>query len=247
MTISASAWAEYVKKLGAMDAAATRKLGQYIGSYKGFSFNNPQHMKDLIDFAYALSVKYGEGAAELACEMYDEVGLASGLFLEPAVPADVAAYGEVAKAVNGTAKTRNENTIANAVGRLVKRAGADTMLKNAIRDGAQFAWVPHGDTCAFCIALASRGWQTVSSTTLKNGHAEHIHSNCDCTYAVRFDEKSGVKGYDPEKYLDMYESAEGDNPNDRINSIRRIKYQENRERINAQKRANYARKKMEQD
>ena len=45
------------------------------------------------------------------------------------------------------------------VSRLVKRAGADTTLKNAQRDGAEFAWVPHGDSCAFCLTLASRGWQ----------------------------------------------------------------------------------------
>lgn len=48
------------------------------------------------------------------------------------------------------------------VSRLVKRAGADTTLKNAQRDGAEFAWVPHGDSCAFCLTLASRGWQRAS-------------------------------------------------------------------------------------
>lgn len=28
------------------------------------------------------------------------------------------------------------------------------MLKNALRDGAEFAWVSNGDTCAFCMTLA---------------------------------------------------------------------------------------------
>lgn len=118
---------------------------------------------------------------------------------------------------------------------MVKRAGADTTLKNARRDGAQWAWVPHGDTCPFCITLASRGWQTASAKTLKGDHAEHIHSNCDCEFAVRFHSGTNVAGYDPEKYLKQYRDAGSD-----VNAMRRIDYAANRERINAQKRAAYA-------
>lgn len=82
----------------------------------------------------------------------------------------------------------------------------------------------------------------MSKNALKNGHAEHIHANCDCTYSVRFDGKSGVKGYDPQKYRDMYYGAEGDTPKERINSLRRMHYEQNRDVINAQKRAAYAEK-----
>lgn len=76
-----------------------------------------------------------------------------------------------------------------------------------IRNGAEFAWVPHGDTCAFCTMLASRGWQRASKKALKNGHAEHIHAHCDCEYAVRFGRESSVKGYDPDEYLRRYRAA----------------------------------------
>lgn len=109
------------------------------------------------------------------------------------------------------------------------------MLKNALRDGAEFAWVPNGDTCAFCMTLASRGWQRASKKAIKNGHAEHIHANCDCTYAIRFDPEVNVEGYDPDAYLKAYRDAGSD-----VNELRRIHYAENRERINAQKRAAYA-------
>ncbi|WP_291225020.1 hypothetical protein [Gemmiger sp.] len=126
----------------------------------------------------------------------------------------------------------------NGVSRLVKRAGADTTLKNAVRDGAEWAWVPHGDTCPFCITLASNGWQKASSKVLKGGHAEHIHANCDCEFAIRFDHNTTVAGYDPEKYLKQYRDAGGD-----VNAMRRIDYAANRERINAQKRAAYAERK----
>lgn len=137
--------------------------------------------------------------------------------------ADLPNYDEVAKSVNG-AKKQSEKLIPSAVGRKVKQVGADTTLKNAMRDGAQFAWIPSGDTCAFCLMLASRGWQYMSKKALKNGHAEHIHANCDCQYAVRFDGKSTVQGYDPDKYLEMYESADGETWEEKVNSMRRIAY-----------------------
>lgn len=249
MDISTKAWVNYVNKLTQLDAEATKKIGNYLSIYKGFDFSNERHMRDLIDYAYAISTKYGEGAAALACEMYDAVGLASGLFLEPANPAAIATYQDVAKAINGTAKSKNVEMIAASVGRLVKLAGADTTMENGIRDGAEFAWIPHGDTCAFCVALASRGWQTASLKALKNGHAEHIHSNCDCAYAVRFNENTKYKSYDPQKYEEMYygaalEPGQKINAKNRVNALRREFYAENKDKINAQKRAAYA-KRME--
>ena len=115
-------------------------------------------------------------------------------------------------------------------------------MQNAIRDGAYWAWIPSGDTCAFCITLASRGWQKASKSALKDGHAEHVHANCDCTYAVRFDDNLDVEGYEPQDYLDMYYDADGDSPQERINALRRKFYNENKEIINEQKRSAYAKK-----
>ena len=212
-------------------------MQDYIARY---GFGNTQA---IVDYAYALVTKYGEGSAALAAEMYDETAALSGQVLPPAVVADTANYGEVAKAIYGTIKrSKNPSSCGSTVSRYVKMAGADTTLKNAERDGAQFAWVPMGDTCSFCLTLASRGWQYMSRKAMKNGHAEHIHANCDCTYSIRFDSKSGVKGYDPDKYLAMYNNAEGNTPKEKINSMRRMQYQDPavRNKIRAQKREAYA-------
>lgn len=149
----------------------------------------------------------------------------------------------MAKTIVGTAKTNNEEIISSAIGRLVKQTGVDTTMQNALRDGAEWAWIPHGETCAFCIMLASNGWQRASRKALKNGHAEHIHANCDCTYAVRFDSSSNVAGYDPDKYFEMYSNADGHRAKDKLNSMRREFYAENSEEINAQKRDNYEKRK----
>lgn len=228
MQITAKTWNEYITRLSRLNQKAGQLMRQYIDTH------GTGDADALITYAAALVTKYGEGSAELACQMYDALAEAANAGVpaaEPAVPAD---YGEVARMVNAT-KNQNPANLPNGVSRLVKRAGADTTLKNAVRDGAEWAWVPHGDTCPFCITLASNGWQKASSKVLKGGHANHIHANCDCEFAIRFDHKTTVAGYDPEKYLKQYRDAGGD-----INKLRRVNYAANKERINAQKRAAYA-------
>jgi hypothetical protein len=181
--------------------------------------------KALLDYAFALSQHYGQAIGALSCQMYEATAAAQGAVIPTAEMAELPEYGEVAKAIHGTMK-QSQNNVPATIARLIKQVGADTTLKNAGRDGAEFAWVPHGDTCAFCITLASRGWQRVSKKALKNGHAEHIHAHCDCEYAVRFDGKSSVAGYDPDKYLEEYYNAEGNTPKEKINSMRRARYAE---------------------
>lgn len=242
MRISESSWKRYVGALRKVSDKATESMLHYIGE-----FGIPRQGEDWNDFifaAYNISTKYGEAAATLAAEMYDVVADLSGVSVAPAVPAEPASYHTVAETVQGVAKqSGNAETVAGAVGRLVKQAGADTTLQNALRDGAEFAWVPSGDTCAFCITLASNGWRKASKKAVKNGHAEHIHTNCDCTYAIRFDSSTEVPGYDPAHYLTLYETAGGVSPKDRINALRRELYAENKDKINAQKRAAYAARK----
>ena len=232
MQITANAWNEYITRLSRLNQKAGQLMREYIGSH------GTESTDDLIAYAYGLVTKYGEGSAELACQMYDALAEAANAGVPAAEPAEPADYGEVARMVNAT-KNQNPANLPNGVSRLVKRAGADTTLKNAVRDGAEWAWVPHGDTCPFCIMLASNGWQKASSKVLKGGHAEHIHANCDCEFAIRFDHNTTVAGYDPEKYLKQYRDAGGD-----INKMRRVNYADNKERINAQKRAAYAARRL---
>ena len=220
MKITLQSWIRYKDRMARIDQRAADELTafvQRIGGYQG-------HEEETIEFAYGLATRYGEAAAAAACEMYDSTAKGAGVSVPPAEPADTATYSETAKAVRGAAK-RSDKVIPQAVSRLVKQAGADTVLENADRDGAQFAWIPAGDTCAFCLMLASRGWQYQSKKAMKNGHAEHIHANCDCQYAVRFVEKGkikgGVEGYDPDRYLEMYDSAEGDTWQEKVNAMRR--------------------------
>lgn len=241
MIISQKAWDQYIAALRKINDAAYQAMMDYIERY---GFPTEQWEQDaMIDVAEAIVNKYGDASATLAAEFYDTIGQLAGRTLPPASPADPATTEEIAKAVVGTAKSGNPDIVSGAVGRLVKMQGVDTTMQNAIRDGAEWAWVPRGETCAFCIALASRGWQEASKKALKGGHAEHIHANCDCTYAIRFDRSSNVAGYDPDAYREMWDDAEGRNSDKKLNSLRRSLYAENRERILAQKRSAYEKSK----
>ena len=230
MKLTAQTWSEYVARLARLNQSAGQLMADYIAAH------GTGDTDALIAYAHALVTKYGEGSAELACQMYDALAAAARAGVPAAEPAEPAGYGEIARMVQATKASPPQ--MQRGVSRLVKRAGADTTLKNALRDGAEFAWIPQGDTCAFCLTLASRGWQKASQAAIKGGHAEHIHANCDCEYAIRFDGRSTVAGYDPDKYLRQYRAADGD-----INKLRRVNYAANKERINAQKRAAYAARK----
>lgn len=231
MTISRKSWENYITTLRDINEEAAVKLVQYLNTHDVFSGTadaitlNKEELKPFIDYAYAIVNRYGEASASLAAEMYDLTAELEGVFLPPAELAPLAEYGDVAKAINGTIKTSsNYDEIAGAATRWVRMAAADTTLHNAQRDGAQFAWIPSGDTCPFCLMLASRGWQYMSKDAMKGGHAEHIHSNCDCQYTIRHDSRMTVAGYDPDEYLSMYRNAEGSTPQERLNSMRRAEY-----------------------
>lgn len=267
MYISTKDWKAYIDKLRALNDEAAQKIIRYVQLH-GFA-----DTEALIRYCYAVVEKYGTGSAALSAAMYDATALMQGAAVPAAELASVASYGDVAKTVHGVLKTSsNVDELAGAVVRWVKKAGCDTTLQNAVRDsrsndlyttgrkkygkkkntGAQFAWIPSGDTCAFCLALAANGWQWQTRQGAVS-HAEHIHSNCDCTYAVRFGNVGGIEGYDPDEITAQISAdlrAQGMNADpddyyhgtfnsDVINAIRRQNYAENKEEINAQKRSAY--------
>lgn len=241
MRISKKVWDGYVEALRNVNRFAAAQVEAY------WMENTIETLADwqaAIEYAYWIAQEYGGAAAAAACELYDVIALESGKAVASALPAPPPTIEEVAEALRGTAKTGNPTIVGQSIGRIVKLQGVDTTMQNALRDGAEWAWVPHGTTCAFCITLASRGWQRASKKAIRNGHAEHIHPNCDCTYAVRFDSDTDVEGYDAEHYLEMYMSgAPGGNSYEKINGLRRRLYKENKEAINAQRREAYRQRK----
>ena len=238
MTIKKSTWDKYSKRLSKINAEAARLIQEWIDR------NGLDNIDALTDYAYAIATKYGEAAGALSAELYDAIAELSQANTEPAEIAPTPSYGEMAKTVRGVLKqSRNAAMIAAAVGRQVKRCGAQTTLKNAGRDRAEAAWIAIGDTCRYCPMIAAEGWKRVSPTS----QADHIHGNCDCTYSVRFNKDTQIGGYDPGRYEKMFDSAEGDTTEEKLNSMRREAYAKNKDEINAQKRDAYALRKEESE
>ena len=243
-SISKRAWTNYITALRKISDKAAAEMTTWVDIYgKGIDIADiiDPDGRDVVDAAYVIARKYGNASGALSAQMYDLVAELSGVPVDPAEIAELPTYSDVAKTVRGVLKTsQNPDELGGAVSRLAKKTGCDTTLKNAQRDGAYAAWVPSGDTCAFCIMLASRGWER--STGAKR--SEHIHSNCDCTYAVRFGNDLNIPGYNPDAYYQQWKDAEGRTTEQKLNSMRRQYYAENREQILAQKADAYA-KRME--
>ncbi len=251
MTITETEWVKFITNLRKLDEAAAEDMKDFVVKFNLFDpVTKTYRMSDVIvQYAKQLVDKYGEASAALTAEMYDEIAALQGVSVPPAVPAPTATFSEIKKALTDAYEFSPTLEVLGATtSKYVKQAGVDTTVQNAIRDGAQIAFVPHGDTCAFCITLASRGWRTASQDDLGyNGHVIHIHSNCDCTYAVRQKESLFVKGYDPQKYKDMYYDATKDKyatSKDHINALRRKFYAENKEIIAEQKASAYEKRKL---
>lgn len=274
--ISRKAWKKYVDALSKINDKAAEEIRQWAETFcsdgsGGIDYDNllkayDKFDRSFTDYCYLVAREYGMASAAMAAQMYDATAELEGALVPAAEMADTATYEEVAKTVNGVMKTsKNIDEMSGAVSRLVKKAGCDTTLKNAYRDRAEYAWIPSGDTCAFCLALAANGWVNIGERTIRKGyqHAEHIHSNCDCAYAVRFTQDTQVAGYDPGRYMDtINEAAEesgliepGDTVERRyvgegqqmgkevINALRRQNYARNREEILKQKASAYEKRK----
>lgn len=135
MKISSESWRKYTGLLAKINRKASQMMQAYINK------NGTKDNKSLLDFAFQVATSPGEMNGALACQMYDELARLQGARVPSAEMADTATYHEVARAVNGTMLNRY-STVPATVERLTKQVGADTMLKNAKRDRAEWAWIP---------------------------------------------------------------------------------------------------------
>ena len=144
--ISQSEWLKYIERLRKINDKASDDIRRFVSKYDSVEDID---RNTLVDYAYGVATKYGEGAASLSAEMDEAVAMLEGKRIKPAEVADTPTITEVAKTVNGIIKqSDNTDMLASGVGRLVKRTGIDTVMNNALRDGAEWAWIPSGDTCA---------------------------------------------------------------------------------------------------
>lgn len=195
----------------------------------------PEAARDaLLEFVPTLTATYGEVAAVVAADWYEDLRAASGapgrfapLLADP-VPA-VAVHSTVrfgARHLWTDTPTQTLSFLNGAVQRYALQPGRETIILSARQDPwrPRFARVPSGPTtCAFCLMLASRGPVYWSRQTA--GEMSKFHSDCDCAVVPIGPRDELPDGYDPEAlyrmYIDARSMAESRSTSDVLAELRR--------------------------
>ena len=244
--VSDKAWRTYTKRLEKQRDAAWQDAYDWVMRH-GERVPMDRCKRMMVE----ASVHHGRSTSALAATYFDQMARAEGAEGVKAIAVNDAVQDRAKRLSIAANKSLPKlsagdtegfaKAIAAAVAADVKRQATNTTVFNAAKYGAEFAWIPGGDeTCAFCITLASNGWQRASKETAMGQHAEHIHDNCMCEFAIRFDKSTEYAGYNAEKYEQIYEDADGRSSQDKVNSIRRDLYAENGDKIREQHRERYA-------
>lgn len=177
--------------------------------------DRPEQARDaLLEYLPALTDTYGEMAAAVAAEWFDEVYAAHGprarFRATPAPPVASEAVEATVRYAAGGLFGANLNTaglLTTAVSRWALQPSRDTVSLNASKTNARWARVPTGaETCAFCLLVASRGFVYTSEQTAGKGNA--YHGDCDCLPVPDWSRHPALEGYDPDAlYRDFYNPA----------------------------------------
>jgi hypothetical protein len=177
----------------------------------------------LLAFMQANVAQYGDLAAAVTAEWYDELRAQAGIAGQfRAIPGPSAP----ANAVEGTTRwavgmlyqdnpTGTLTALRMATGRFILNTGRNTVATNATRERARWARVPTGaKTCEFCMMLASRGFAYSSQHTAL-GSA--FHADCDCVTVPAWGNRDPkLPGYNPKalygQYLEARTAAESGDP-----------------------------------
>lgn len=167
---------------------------------------DPTNARDfLIDQAQILAARYGDASVGLAAEFFEAAtGLTTrvpGFDLSEAVEGSVRwAAGDLFEGNSAEAQKK----FRGAMQRHAKQPGRDLLFDNSDRRGVTFARVPVGDTCSWCLMLASRGF--VYTSAKNAGEMRQFHDWDDCLI-VPSDAKDLPPEYDPEKLYDLYSNV----------------------------------------
>lgn len=163
----------------------------------------------LEDYYPALVATYGEYAATLAAEFYDDVTPArvGRAVLSERVP-EVQAQASARWAI-GPLFAAEPNTSAalsnlgKATQRLVMTGARNTIEESSRYNRTLYARVPSGaTTCAFCLMTASRG--AVYGSARAAGDGRKYHDECDCVPTPMSGPEDFPEGYDPDELYEQY-------------------------------------------
>lgn len=213
MAVTQARLNEYRAEVGELAEKASRYVRAYLLDFREqYPDASVSEARECAIEAVDLAVSaFGDQAAGVACELFDEItGMDSEIYdvIDPAyIDQKVRYYAR--KIVEGdyfgfTADVRDLTKY------YVKRSAFQNMVENCERNDVLWARVPSGlETCAFCFMLSSRGFAYTSERSAlvskKTKRAYHLH--CDCVAVPGFagiDEDSQIEGYEPSKMADRW-------------------------------------------
>lgn len=217
-----------------LSALVADELARYFGA---LDMSRPEAVRNaLLEFVPLLVAEYGQAAAALAMEWYEQLRFesgASGSFVAAAVLASAITPERVEAKVRYAAGHLFDRTyevedegrlivvrkpaspakalasLTGATDKYVKQYGRETVAWNAQREGVRWARVPTGaKTCSWCLILASRDAAYLSErSALSRADGDKYHGWCDCQAVPIRPDEDYPEGYLPSDYYDMYQVA----------------------------------------
>lgn len=176
-------------------------------------------IEEVTEIAVDIAMKFSMLGSELGAQWYDLCSELAGLDVEPA---ELSEFDE--SQIRSRVKYQVDNapadsTIGDVVNKFlqdqVQRSIRTTGTANLWRDyergmaGGRWARVPVGDTCAWCLMLASNGAWYLSEESAIGADPGHYHDGCNCI-AVYHANAESIAGYSKqlESYKAKYYDAE---------------------------------------
>lgn len=156
-------------------------------------------------FFPVLIEEYGATAETVAADWYEQIyrerpRLAQGLANEEIARAR--ARWAIGEAWRGN-PAQALSTLQLVTDEMVRQFGRDTVMRSAKSNKRMFARVPRGDTCSWCLMLASRGFAYHSAELA--GKMAKFHGDCDCEIVP--DDGVIPDGYDADAMYEQYKSV----------------------------------------
>lgn len=206
----------------AANAALSTQVQSALEAFvRSLDLTKPDLVRDaLLEYVPLLTSQYGQVAATLAAEWYEQLRVTSGVAgsftaLTAASVPDAAVAAQVRYLAGHLWTPEPEKIITPllvAADKYVKQPGRETISSNAEREGPGVYWarVPTGpSTCSFCLVLASRDavYTSKKAATSRRADGDRYHGFCDCVPVPLRSFDDYPEGYDPDEYYRMYEVA----------------------------------------
>lgn len=186
------------------------RMGEIVDYLAGVPGLTPQQFRNsLISQTNLVVSQYGDVAASMAAEWYDDIRVSEGVrgsfrALPQDSPYDSAAVdGMVRRAVAPMFDEVPDvaavmRTVSQNAGKYVLGASRETIRRNSFIDpnGQGFQRVARGETCDFCLMLVGRGAVYKRETAFFASHGD-----CNCAAVPSWDADA------PEVDVDLYEAS----------------------------------------